>query len=65
MKNESDLDRLLRVLAATLLFVAGYFLLWGVFSIIAYVFAAIFLLTAITGFCGMYKLLGWDTSKKK
>jgi hypothetical protein len=70
MKNESTLDRLARVLIATSLWLVAYFWVGGVFSIVLYVFGAIMIFTATTGFCLLYKPFGfstleWDRKSKK
>lgn len=63
MKNESGLDRAVRAILAVAFFVLGAYIFTGVLSIIAYVLAVIMLITAITGFCLLYKLLGINTAK--
>lgn len=63
-KNEGISDRILRALVAVLLAVIGYFWLSGIWSVVLYVLAVILLITAVTGFCGLYKLLKIDTLKK-
>lgn len=62
-KNENFLDRLIRIILAEVLFIAALFWFGGVGQIIFYVVAAIMLITAGTGFCGLYKLFGIDTNK--
>lgn len=64
MKNESGLDRSLRAVLAGALFVLGASVFTGALSVAAYVLAAVMLLTAVTGFCPLYKLFGIDTAKK-
>lgn len=63
MKNESVLDRLARVLVATLLLLVAYFWVGGILSIVLYVFGTILLLTAATGFCLLYKPFSFSTLK--
>ncbi len=63
--NESLLDRILRVILAELLSIAGLFWLAGWWQYIAYIAALIMLFTAISGFCGLYRIFGWDTRKMK
>jgi len=63
-RNENTIDRLLRVLVAEVFFLAAYFWFGGVVSIVLYVLGAIMLITAITGFCGLYMLLGINTLQK-
>jgi len=64
-KNESGLDRLARVILSELLLIGGFFWLGGVWQIIVYVLAGIMLVTAVDGFCLIYKLLGLSTNKDK
>lgn len=63
-KNEGTPDRVLRALLGIALLAAGYFWATGVIAIVLYVVGAIALITAATGFCGLYKLLGINTLKK-
>jgi len=61
-RNESTIDRVLRAVLGVVL--AGIGLaLGGVPAIVLYVLAAVMLVTAATGFCPLYKLLGIDTCK--
>ena len=60
MKNESSTDRIIRVIAAVVIFIIALFTT-GIIQIVLYVLAAIMLFTAITGFCLLYKLLGINT----
>ena len=64
MKNESSLDRIIRVVLAVVFFVLGAYVLTGALSIVAYVLGFIMLVTAATGFCLLYKLFGINTDKK-
>ena len=64
MKNESGLDRIIRVILAVVFFVLGAYVFTGALSIVAYVLALAMLITAITGFCLLYKLIGINTDKK-
>ena len=58
--NEGPADRLIRgVIGVGLLFLAMY--LYNIWSIIPVVFAMIILFTSISGYCGLYKLFGFDT----
>jgi hypothetical protein len=58
--NEGPTDRIIRgVIGVGLLFLAMY--LYNIWSIIPVAFAIFFLFTSISGFCGLYKLLGFDT----
>lgn len=65
MKNLSDLDRGVRAVLAIALAVSGFSFFSGTFSIIAYVLAVVLIVTALTGFCPLYKILGINTAKQK
>jgi hypothetical protein len=63
-KNEGTTDRILRALLGVLLLIVAYYFVSGALSIILYILGAVALLTAITGFCALYTLLGIKTLKK-
>ena len=63
IKNENALDRFLRVLVSELLFIIGYFWVGGWMVIIVYALVIISLFTAITGFCALYKIFNFNTTK--
>jgi len=63
VKNEGVLDRLLRVILSEVFFLLAFFWLGGIWQIVSYVITIIFLITAITGFCGIYKIFGISTNK--
>lgn len=62
MKNESRLDRIIRVIAAIVIAVL-YFtgVISGTWAIVLGVLGAILLVTGLIGFCPLYKLLGIST----
>jgi hypothetical protein len=64
LQNENLIDRLARFLLAEVFWLVAYFWIGGVISILFYIFGAIALFTALTGFCALYKLVGFDTLKK-
>ena len=64
MKNESSLDRIVRVVLAVVFYILGAYVFMGTLSVVFYVLALVMLLTAITGFCLLYKLFGINTDKK-
>ncbi|KKP68633.1 MAG: hypothetical protein UR66_C0004G0033 [Candidatus Moranbacteria bacterium GW2011_GWE1_35_17] len=64
MKNESGLDRIIRVVLAVIFFILGAYIFTGVLSVVAYVLAVVMLFTAMTGFCLGYKLFGINTDNK-
>jgi len=61
MKNESGLDRIIRVVLAVVFFWLGAYVFSGTSSVVSYVLAVVMLFTAATGFCLLYKLFGIDT----
>jgi hypothetical protein len=65
VKNENMVDRYLRVLLAEILFIAGFFWLFGIWQTIAYVLAVIMIFTAVSGFCALYALFGINTNKEQ
>lgn len=64
MANESPVDRIIRLIAAVVIFLIAFnyvsnpVLLWAL-----YIISAVLLITAITGFCPLYNLLGINTNK--
>ncbi|MCX7725716.1 MAG: DUF2892 domain-containing protein [Chitinispirillaceae bacterium] len=62
--NEGKIDRVIRAVLGILLLILG-FMLSGVYKIIILIAAAILIITAITGFCGLYAVLGINTCKIK
>ena len=65
-KNEGSLDRIIRVLigvAALLLVFTGT--VSGAWAWVAGIVGGISLFTAATGFCGLYKVLGFQTCPVK
>jgi hypothetical protein len=63
-QNESQMDRVIRFVLGIIIGIIGYYFTSGVTQIVLYVVAFISLLTSITGFCLIYKILGIDTRKK-
>ncbi|MFA6301397.1 MAG: DUF2892 domain-containing protein [Candidatus Paceibacterota bacterium] len=62
-KNESNLDRIIRIVLAVIFFAIGLWWLDGVWQTVFYVVALILLFTGVSGFCGLYKLFGISTCK--
>ena len=63
-KNESGLDRLVRVVIAVAAIAGAFAVGFGsVGAWILLVVAAIMLVTAATGFCALYRLFGISTRK--
>lgn len=65
MKNENTIDRLIRVFVSGLLGILAFFWLGGILAIIGYFLALGILITAFTGFCGIYKVCRIDTTRMK
>ncbi|MGB4293520.1 MAG: DUF2892 domain-containing protein [Bacteroidales bacterium] len=65
-KNTGKLDRIIRLIIALLIGIL-YFtnVISGTLGIVLLVFAVILLITSITGFCGIYTLLGINTCKTR
>lgn len=60
-KNESGVDRMARIIIAEVLLLSGYLWLSDIWQIGAYVVGAVALITAVTGYCGAYKMVGINT----
>lgn len=63
-RNEGTLDRLIRLFIAVFALLGGYLWLFGTLQIVVYVIGVVALVTAATGFCGLYALLKINTNKK-
>jgi hypothetical protein len=63
LKNEGAIDRLVRLLIAEVFILGAYFWFGGVWQIVFYVVGIVSLITSITGFCALYKVLGIKTFK--
>jgi uncharacterized membrane protein HdeD (DUF308 family) len=63
LKNESNVDRVIRIILGVLLLVLGIFVYKGTLGIILDIIGAISLFTGLTGFCLLYKLFGISTIK--
>ena len=64
-KNEGAGDRWLRAIIGVVVLVLAYYKLAGWVQIVGYIVGVISIFTAITGFCGLYKLLGVSTIKEE
>jgi len=66
-KNVANWDRILRAIAGIVLIGVAimYYQTAMVFSVIGGIIGVVLLAVAITGFCPMYTLLGFQTLKKK
>jgi hypothetical protein len=61
--NESRLDRIIRVVLGIALLGIGIGALHGALEIVFIVVGAIALITGVTGFCAIYRLLGIRTKQ--
>ncbi|MBN1305497.1 MAG: DUF2892 domain-containing protein [Anaerolineales bacterium] len=62
--NEAGWDRISRIVVGVLLFVIGLTsVVSGALSWVAYGFGTILLVTGIIGFCPLYRLFNFSTSK--
>lgn len=64
VQNEGETDRLIRVVVGTILFLVGYSVGEGVWVIVLYLLGGVLVVTSLSGFCLIYKLLGISTIKK-
>lgn len=62
-KNEGPTDRWVRAILGIIILGLAYGSFSGGIQIAGYVVGIILVFTAITGFCGLYKLLGISTDK--
>ncbi len=63
-QNEGEIDRLVRAVTGVILILAGYSVGEGWWQIVLYVLGGILVITALTGFCLIYKLFGISTQKR-
>jgi hypothetical protein len=65
-KNMGLIDKAVRILIAVVV-IALYFanIISGVLAIILLIFAGVFILTSIIGFCPLYTAIGLSTAKKE
>ncbi len=64
-KNESVIDRMIRAIVGELLLFGAYFWLGGVLQMVVIALGIVAIVTAITGFCGLYKIIGISTLPKE
>jgi hypothetical protein len=62
-KNEGILDRLIRIILAEVFLVLALFWFGGVMQIVLYILSLMMAVTAVIGFCGLYKIFGLSTNK--
>ncbi|MDP1884247.1 MAG: DUF2892 domain-containing protein [Candidatus Moranbacteria bacterium] len=65
VKNESGADRIIRAVVGIALVAAAFLLEANGFTATLYAVGVVLILTAITGFCALYKVFGIDTGRKK
>jgi len=64
--NMGTVDRILRILLALVVFVLYYtHRISGTLALILGIFAVIFVITGLVGFCPLYTLFKFSTKKKK
>jgi len=63
-QNVGEIDRLVRAVTGVILILAGYSVGEGEWQIVLYVLGGILVITALTGFCLIYKLFGISTQKR-
>jgi hypothetical protein len=63
-RNEGILDRLIRLILAEIFFILAWFWFGGIAQIVLYILGVMMVVTAAMGFCGLYKLIGFNTNKK-
>ncbi|MFA5025479.1 MAG: DUF2892 domain-containing protein [Candidatus Shapirobacteria bacterium] len=62
-QNEGQLDKNIRLAIGLIALLLGLFIFTDILQIIALAVAALAFFTGLTGFCGLYKLLGISTKK--
>ncbi|MFA5993679.1 MAG: DUF2892 domain-containing protein [Parcubacteria group bacterium] len=63
-RNESGLDRIIRLVVGLILIALAFGLGANSFTVVLYVAGIVALVTAATGFCALYKVFGINTNKK-
>jgi len=65
MKNSGVIDRVIRLGLGIIFFQAGFFWLGGIWQVMLYLLGAVLLVTAVTGFCPLYRLFNLSTYNDK
>ncbi|HXK37513.1 MAG TPA: DUF2892 domain-containing protein [Candidatus Paceibacterota bacterium] len=60
-KNVGKWDKKVRIVLAVVFGLVAFYWVSGAFAVLFWALAAVMLITAITGFCGLYKLIGVST----
>ena len=63
IQNEGEIDRLVRGVLGVIFVLAGYSMEGGTWQIVLFVLGGLLIVTALVGFCLIYKLLGISTNK--
>lgn len=63
--NESEVDRIIRSIVGVLAILVGYSVATGVWQIVLFVVGGVLIVTSLTGFCLIYKLLRISTLKEE
>ncbi len=61
--NESNVERIIRVIAGLVLIAVGFWFIGGTVGIIVGIIGFVPLLTGIIGYCPAYGLLGFSSKK--
>ncbi len=64
IQNDGEVDRIIRGVVGVILLLVAYSSMTGTWQIVLYVLGGIAVMTGITGFCLIYKLLGITTKKE-
>lgn len=65
-KNMGMVDKTIRVIIAAVIALLYYLgVISGTLAIVLMIFAIIFIVTSLIGFCPLYPILGMDTKKKE
>ncbi len=65
-KNIGSVDKIIRILIAIIIAILFFTnVISGTLGIILLIFAGMFLITSLIGFCGLYTILGVSTCKIK
>ncbi|MDO8240480.1 MAG: DUF2892 domain-containing protein [Candidatus Moranbacteria bacterium] len=63
-KNEGTIDRTVRAIVGIACIVAAFMMPANGLTVLFYIVGVVAIITAITGFCALYKIVGIDTRKK-
>jgi hypothetical protein len=64
-KNEGTIDRWIRAILGILIIYLAHQVFSGVGQIVGYILGVIVLITALTGYCLLYQILGINTKQKQ